>query len=182
MKENLNPRAPKLQEPSGVTACLLHNESASCPGRRGDADGVAEAKASAKSASSRPEQTRSRVIYPWPGRTPGDTGRRAAPVGVEKPLDEPRMGAKDQSNPVIAGSLRNGFRASLGRRPAGVERPFGGGSPPGCRSRPNSEYRGTVPGSQTAGDKLRRRKGNSPDRRPRPPMALLVDGKDVAPH
>jgi len=119
----------------------LHNESASCPGRRGEAVGGAEAKASAKSASSRPGQTRSRVIYPWPGRTPGDTGRRAAPVGVEKPLDEPWMGAKDQSNPVIAGSLRNGFRASLGRSAAGVERPFGGGSPPGCRGRPNSEYR-----------------------------------------
>ena len=115
MKQNLNPRAPKLQEPPcGVTACLLHNESASCPGRRGEAGGGAEAKASANSASSRPGQTRSRVIYPWPGRTPGDTGRRAAPVGVEKPLDELRMGAKDQSNPVIAGSLRNGFRASLG--------------------------------------------------------------------
>ena len=35
-------------------------------------------------------------------------------MGVEKPLDELRMGAKDQSNPVIAGSPRNGFRASLG--------------------------------------------------------------------
>ena len=33
---------------------------------------------------------------------------------VEKRLDELRMGAKDQSNPVIAGSLRNSFRASLG--------------------------------------------------------------------
>ena len=102
-----------------MTACLLHNESASCPGRRGEAGGGAEAKASANSALSRPGQTRSWVIYPWPGRTPGDTGRRAAPVGVEKPLDEPRMGAKDQSNPVIAGSLRNGFRASLGRTARG---------------------------------------------------------------
>ena len=33
---------------------------------------------------------------------------------VEKDLDELWMGAKDQSNPVIAGSLRNSFRASLG--------------------------------------------------------------------
>ena len=40
-------------------------------------------------------------------------------MGVEKPLDEPWMGAKDQSNPVIAGSLRNGFRASLGRTARG---------------------------------------------------------------
>ena len=38
---------------------------------------------------------------------------------VEKRLDELRMGAKDQSNPVIAGSLRNSFRASLGPSPCG---------------------------------------------------------------
>ena len=60
---------------------------------------------------------------------------------VEKCLDELWMGVKGQSNPVIAGSLRNSFGASPGLRGAGVERPFGGGSPPGCRSRPNSEYR-----------------------------------------
>ena len=34
-------------------------------------------------------------------------------MSVEKDLDELWMGAKDQSNPVIAGSLRNSFRASL---------------------------------------------------------------------
>lgn len=38
---------------------------------------------------------------------------------VEKGLDELWMGAKDQSNPVIAGSLRNSFRASLGARRSG---------------------------------------------------------------
>jgi hypothetical protein len=135
-----------------VTACLLHNESASCPDGQGEADGGAEAKASANSATSPSGQTRSWVIYPWPGRTPGNTGRRAAPVYVEKCLDELWMGAKDQSNPVIAGSLRNSFRASLGACAAGVERPFGGGSPPGYRSRPNSEYRGRLaPGVRRRG-------------------------------
>ena len=182
MKQNLNPCAFKLQEPFWVTACLLHNESASCPRRQGQGHAGAEAKASANSALSRRGQTRSCVIYPRPGRTPGDTGRRAEPVGVEKPLDELRMGAKDQSNPVIAGSLRNSFRASPGWTMAGVERPFGRGSPPGCRRRPNSEYRHAFSGSQTSGDKLRRREGNSPDRQPRPPIVLLVDCKDVASH
>ena len=52
------------------------------------------------------------MIYPWPGRTPGNAGRRAEPVGVEKPLDELWIGVKGQSNSVIAGSLRNSFRAS----------------------------------------------------------------------
>ena len=105
--------------PRGVTACLLHNESASCPRRQGQGHAGAEAKASANSALSRRGQTRSWVIYPRPGRTPGDTGRRAEPVRVEKRSDELRMGAKDQSNPVIAGSLRNSFRASLGLCPRG---------------------------------------------------------------
>ena len=172
MKQNLNPCAFKLQEPIWVTACLLHNESASCPRRQGQGHAGAEAKASANSALSRRGQTRSWVIYPRPGRTPGDTGRRAEPVGVEKPLDELRMGAKDQSNLVIAGSLRNSFRASLGgsriggratvwrRVPTGIPKPAELRIPHAVRA-----------GSQTAGDKLRRRKVNSPDRRPRPPMA-----------
>ena len=145
--------------------------------------GGAEAKASANSASSRAGQTRSWVIYPWPGRTPGNTGRRAAPVTVEKVSDELWMGAKDQSNLVIAGSLRNSFRASLGgsriggratvwrRVPTGIPKPAELRIPNAVRA-----------GSQTAGDKLRRRKGNSPDRRSRPPMVRLVDCKDVAPH
>ena len=76
----------------------------------------AEAKASANSASSRAGWTRSWVIYPWSGRTPGNAGRRAELVGVEKPLDELWIGVKGQSNPVIAGSLRNSFGASLGYR------------------------------------------------------------------
>ncbi len=42
-------------------------------------------------------------------------------MSVEKLLDDLWMGVKGQSNLVIAGSLRNSFRVSLVRRPAGVE-------------------------------------------------------------
>ena len=97
-------------------------------------------------------------------------------MSVEKGLDELWMGAKDQSNPVIAGSLRNSFRASLDewriggratdrqRVPTGIPKPAELRIPYAC-----------LVGSQTAGDKLRRRKGNSPDRRLRPLIVLLVD-------
>ena len=151
---------------------------------RGEAKPMAEPKRKRVRTArlSRAGRTRSRVIYPWPGRTPGNAGRRAAPVAVEKASDELRMGAKDQSSPVIAGSPRNGFRASLGgsrgggratvwrRVPTGMPKPAELRIPPAPRA-----------GSQTAGDKLRRREGNSPDRRIRPPMARRVDCKDVAP-
>ncbi len=166
-----------------MTACLLHNESASCPRRQGQGHAGAEAKASANSALSRRGQTRSWVIYPRPGRTPGDTGRRAEPVRVEKRLDEPRMGAKDQSNPVIAGSLRNSFRASLGLCPRGGRATVWQRVPHRDANASRTPNTAREPaGSQTSGDKLRRRKGNSPDRQPRPPIVLLVDCKDVASH
>jgi len=38
---------------------------------------------------------------------------RLEQVGVEKPSDEVWIGVKSQSNPVIAGSPRNSFRASV---------------------------------------------------------------------
>ena len=38
---------------------------------------------------------------------------RAQPLRAENRLDELWLGVKDQSNSVIAGSLRNSFRASL---------------------------------------------------------------------
>ena len=72
-------------------------------------------------------------------------------MSVEKDLDELWMGAKDQSNPVIAGSLRNSFGASLGLALAGVERPIGSGSPPGCQRQPNSEYRAGASRESDAG-------------------------------
>ena len=68
---------------------------------------------------SRAQWTRSQSSYPWPGRTPGNAGRRAEPVGAEKPSEELRIGAKDLSRLVIAGSPRNAFRDSLGTLPAG---------------------------------------------------------------
>ena len=44
---------------------------------------------------------------------------RSEPVGAEKPWDDVRIGAKDLSNWVIAGSLRNAFRGSLGKATEG---------------------------------------------------------------
>ena len=41
----------------------------------------------------------------------------------------------------------------------------------GYRIQPNFEYRKLQSGSQTAGAKIRSQKGNSPDRRLRPPNA-----------
>ncbi len=86
-------------------------------------------------------------------------------MDVEKSLDELWVGAKDLPNPVIAGSPRNSFRASLemlrdGGRALDETRGL-----PGYRLQPNSEYRCANLGSQTAGDNLRGQKGNNPDRR-----------------
>ena len=39
---------------------------------------------------------------------------RAAPISVEKLLDEVRVGVKGQSNSEIARTPRNAFRCSLG--------------------------------------------------------------------
>ena len=49
------------------------------------------------------------------GPKPGDLSRqwRAEPTSVEKGGDEVWIGEKFQSNPEIAGSPRNSFRASL---------------------------------------------------------------------
>ena len=82
---------------------------------------VAEAKASMINASSCMEYTRNRVIYPWPGGTSGNTEWMAEPIDVEKSRDELWIGAKDQSNSVIAGSLRNSLRVSLVPYFPGVE-------------------------------------------------------------
>ena len=43
-------------------------------------------------AGSRPE---AEVIYPWPGRRPGNAGWRAEPVKVENFSEERWVGAKD---------------------------------------------------------------------------------------
>ena len=82
---------------------------------------------------------------------------------VEKVWDELRMGAKDLTSWVIAGSLRNAFRGSVGQASGGCRALIDLGPLPGCRSPSNSEDRvDWIPGSETAGAKLRCRKGNSP--------------------
>ena len=104
-----------------VTACLLHNESAShCAGPRLTPPGGSRSESESETGvPGRAQWTRSQSSYPWPGRTPGNAGRRAEPVGAEKPSEELRIGAKDLSRLVIAGSPRNAFRDSLGTLPAG---------------------------------------------------------------
>ena len=82
---------------------------------------------------------------------------------VEKVFDEPGIGAKDLSSWVIAGSLRNAFRGSVGQASCGCRALIDLGPLPGYRSPSNSEDRiDWINGSETAGAKLRRRKGNSP--------------------
>ena len=89
-----------------------------------------------------------------------------------------RLGVKRFDGEAVHGgtarSLRNGFRASLGSYPAGVERRNSVGGLPAYPPKPNSEYRRTDPGSQSAGEKLRAREGKNPDRRPRPPSRRSV--------
>ncbi len=51
----------------------------------------------------------------------GKTTWRPEPVSVENGLDELGIGVKGQSNPGIARSPRNSFRASLGEWSAEVE-------------------------------------------------------------
>jgi len=64
---------------------------------------------------SQSEQTRNRVTYPCPGWSCRKRQWRAEPTSVEKGGDEVWIGEKFQSNPEIAGSPRNSFRASLMR-------------------------------------------------------------------
>ena len=75
------------------------------------------------------------------------------------------LGVKGQSSSVIAGSLRNAFWCSVWCFPAGVELPDGGGPIVGTNASRTPNTVGLEPGSETAGDKLRGLKGNSPDRR-----------------
>ena len=58
-------------------------------------------------------QTRNRVTYPCPGWSEGNSSWRTEPTTVEMLADEVWIAEKFQSNPEIAGSLRNSFRASL---------------------------------------------------------------------
>ena len=61
-------------------------------------------------AWSRMYSTRNRVTYPWPGWSKGKTLWRTEPTPVEMVADELWVAEKFQSNPEIAGSLRNSFK------------------------------------------------------------------------
>ena len=62
---------------------------------------------------------------------------------VEKVWDELWVGAKDLTSWVIAGSLRNAFRGSVGQASCGCRALIDLGPLPGCRSPSNSEDRMT---------------------------------------
>ena len=84
-------------------------------------------------------------------------------MSVEKLWDELCIAEKFQSNVEIAGSPRNSFRASLGKMIYGGRALFWQGALPGYQTFTNSECHKLKPGSQTVGDKLHSREGNSPD-------------------
>ena len=90
-------------------------------------------------------------------------------MSVEDGLDELWVGVKCQSNTEIAGSPRNAFRGSLGACQPEVEHWMGTG-----RHRvtnPNQTPNAGLmdPGSETAGEKVRRQKDKSPDHQLRSP-------------
>ena len=65
-----------------------------------------------KARFNRLSYTRNRVIYPCPGWSCRKRQWRSEHTSVEKGGDEVWIGEKFQSNPEIAGSPRNSFRAS----------------------------------------------------------------------
>ena len=69
---------------------------------------------------------------------------RAEPLSVEMLSDELCVGAKDQSNSVIAGSLRNILRDSLAPLTYGGRALIDRGSLPGYQRLSNFEYRVVV--------------------------------------
>ena len=84
-------------------------------------------------------------------------------MSVEKGWDDLWIAEKFQSNPEIAGSPRNSFRASLKIKIRGGRALNVLGAFTGYRRLSNSECRSIILGSQTMGDKFHSRKGNSPD-------------------
>ena len=87
---------------------------------------------------------------------------------VENMGDDLWLGVKGQTNSVIAGSPRNAFRCSVACSVMEVEHWMGDGpyKVTDLSQTPNA----TTPerSSETMGDELHGRKGNSPDRRLRP--------------
>ena len=90
---------------------------------------------------------------------------------------------KGQSNLEIARTPRNAFRCSLGTCTAEVERLIGCEGFTAYQVLTNSECRGTNPGSEGAGAKVRVRERNNSDHRLRPPSAGRVEANnEVGPH
>ena len=88
---------------------------------------------------------------------------------VEKVWDELRMGAKDLTSWVIAGSLRNAFRGSVGQASCGCRALIDLGPLPGCRSPSNSEDRMTAyPAARQWGLSFIVERETAQDRRIRP--------------
>ena len=84
-------------------------------------------------------------------------------MSVEDDLDELWVGVKCQSNTEIAGSPRNALRGSLGRCRQEVEHWMGAGRSRVTNPKQTPNACLVNPGSETAGDKLRRQKDKSPD-------------------
>jgi hypothetical protein len=85
-------------------------------------------------------------------------------VSVEKGWEEPRLGVKCQANTEIAGSPRNRLRASLLRADPSGYGTVNGRGPDGLLPVRKPGSRRAAQGSQTVGEKLRGREGESPDR------------------
>ena len=85
-------------------------------------------------------------------------------MSVEKDSDDLWLGVKVQSNWLISGSPRNSSWASLIKSYTEVKLLNESGGPPDYPIQSNSECRIFHYGSQTVGDKLHSREGNSPDR------------------
>ena len=90
-------------------------------------------------------------------------------TSVEKGGDELWIAEKFQSNPEIAGSPRNSFRASLIVETLGGRALNGRGGHKAYQRLSNFELHGIIYGSQSARDKFRGQKGNTPDHPLRPP-------------
>jgi hypothetical protein len=84
-------------------------------------------------------------------------------MSVEKGWDDVWIAVKFQSNSDIAGSPRNSFRASLAEKILGGRALNVLGAFTGYQKLSNSECRSIIRRSQTMGDKIHGRKGNSPD-------------------
>ncbi len=99
----------------------------------------------------------------------GNTMWRAAPISVEKLLDELRVGVKGQSNLEIARTPRNAFRCSLGGFGQEVERLIRCEGFTAYQVLINSECLSVHPGSEGRGAKVPSLKEKNPDHRLRSP-------------